>query len=398
MLEAVLVGLSLALYTHTHTQPTLDPAKDYLSWGVTRWEAGEVAFDCVRIAVLLALIGFHIIFVSLPQRKSAHESGGASETTSLLGSAEREGSAANGHANGSYGSVHPVGGKHQHTEGAPPAWSRPTGAPARSWWEYLKGYKVFFPYLWPSKDRRLQIMVIICFVIVLLQRVVNVLVPDQIGRITDRLEDGSRGNPWQAIMLFIAFRFIQGNNGLLGAIRSTLWIPVGQYSYRELSVAAFEHVHSLSLDFHLGKKTGEVLSALGKGSSINTFLEQVTFQVVPMLVDLAVAVGYFLYKFDATYALVLCIVTFWYIYLTIRMAQWRAEIRREMVNADREEDAVKLVWESVSLGNDLLTRPGTTLWYRTRRSNISTLRRTNSTAIETQCASTKMPSTRFFSR
>jgi ABC-type transport system involved in Fe-S cluster assembly fused permease/ATPase subunit len=119
------------------------------------------------------------------------------------------------------------------------------------------------------------------------------------------------------------------------------WIPVSQYSYRELSVAAFEHVHSLSLDFHLGKKTGEVLSALGKGSSINTFLEQVTFQVVPMLIDLAIAIGYFLIKFDAYYALVIAIVTFWYIYLTIRMAQWRAEIRREMVNADREEDAVK---------------------------------------------------------
>ncbi|KAJ4351850.1 ATP-binding cassette-type vacuolar membrane transporter Hmt1 [Didymosphaeria variabile] len=341
VLEIVLVGLSLSLYTHAHKQPTLDPEKDYVSWGVTRWEAGEVAFDFLRVIILLALIGFYLIFVSLRQRKSIRESASTSETTSLLGGAEREGSAENGHANGSYGSVHPVGGKHQHTEGAPPAWSRPTGAPARSWWEYLKGYKVFFPYLWPSKDRRLQIMVVICFVIVLLQRIVNVLVPDQIGRITDRLEDGSRGNPWQAIMLFIAFRFIQGNNGLLGAIRSTLWIPVGQYSYRELSVAAFEHVHSLSLDFHLGKKTGEVLSALGKGSSINTFLEQVTFQVVPMLVDLAVAVGYFLYKFDATYALVLCIVTFWYIYLTIRMAQWRAEIRREMVNADREEDAVK---------------------------------------------------------
>jgi hypothetical protein len=388
------VGMSLAIYTHAHKQLTLDPAKDYLSWGVTRWEAGELAFDFLRITILLALIGFYVIFVSLAQQKSSRESGSTGETTSLLGAAERVGSAGNGHANGSYGSVHPVGGKHQHTEGAPPAWSRPTGAPARSWWEYLKGYKVFFPYLWPSKDRRLQIMVVICFVIVLLQRVVNVLVPDQIGRITDRLEDGSRGNPWQAIMLFIAFRFIQGNNGLLGAIRSTLWIPVGQYSYRELSVAAFEHVHSLSLDFHLGKKTGEVLSALGKGSSINTFLEQVTFQVVPMLVDLAVAVGYFLYKFDATYALVLCIVTFWYIYLTIRMAQWRAEIRREMVNADREEDAVKSV-RNPAICFSSLTCPETTRWYRTKQSSISTPRRTNLIGIGTQCASFKTQSIRF---
>jgi ABC-type transport system involved in Fe-S cluster assembly fused permease/ATPase subunit len=341
VLEIVLVTLSFAVYTHPHKEPTAGPPAKRLRFGMTQWESAEVAMDLLRILLLLALITFYVLFVIVPQRKSQRESGSPSENTSLLGSADQNGHAENGHANGSYGSVHPVGGKHQHTEGAPPAWSRPTGAPARSWWEYIKGYHVFFPYLWPSKDRKLQLVVIACFLLVLAQRAVNVVVPDLPGEIVDRLKDPSRGNPWTAIMLYIGFRFLQGSNGLLGAARSALWIPVSQYSYRELSVAAFEHVHSLSLDFHLGKKTGEVLSALGKGSSINTFLEQVTFSVVPMLIDLAVAIAYFLVRFDAYYALVIAIITFWYIYLTIRMAQWRAEIRREMVNADREEDAVK---------------------------------------------------------
>ncbi|EMD64102.1 hypothetical protein GGP41_006560 [Bipolaris sorokiniana] len=341
VLEIVLVALSFAIYTHPHKEPTAGPPPKRLRFGMTDWEAGEVAMDLLRILLLLSLIGFYVMFVVMPQRKAHQDTASPTESTSLLGGADQNGHAENGHTNGSYGTVHPVGGKHQHTEGAPPAWSRPTGAPARSWWEYIKGYHVFFPYLWPSKDSKLQLVVVACFVLVLAQRVVNVLVPDLTGEIVNRLKDPDKGNPWTAIMVYIAFRFLQGSNGLLGAARSALWIPVSQYSYRELSVAAFEHVHSLSLDFHLGKKTGEVLSALGKGSSINTFLEQVTFSVVPMLIDLAVAIAYFLVRFDAYYALVIAIVTFWYIYLTIRMAQWRAEIRREMVNADREEDAVK---------------------------------------------------------
>jgi ABC-type transport system involved in Fe-S cluster assembly fused permease/ATPase subunit len=150
--------------------------------------------------------------------------------------------------------------------------------------------------------------------------------------------------PWAAITLLIGYKLLQGSGGMLGALRATLWIPIGQYSYEALSTSAFEHVHSLSLDFHLSKKTGEVLSALSKGSAINTFLEQVTFSVLPMLIDLGVAIAYFLIAFDAYYALVVSIVTFWYLYLTIRMAQWRAEIRRQMVNAGREEDAVKWVF------------------------------------------------------
>ncbi|RMZ68559.1 Heavy metal tolerance [Pyrenophora seminiperda CCB06] len=342
VLEIVLVALSFAIYTHPHKEPTVGEPPKRLRFGMTDWEAAEVAMDLLRILLLLALIVFYVLFVIVPRHKFQQERASPSESTSLLSGADQNGHAENGHANGSYGAINGAGGKDQPSEGpAPPAWSRPTGAPARSWWEYIKGYHVFFPYLWPSKDRKLQLVVVACFILVLAQRVVNVLVPDLTGEIVNRLKDPKKGNPWTAIMVYIAFRFLQGSNGLLGATRSALWIPVSQYSYRELSVAAFEHVHSLSLDFHLGKKTGEVLSALGKGSSINTFLEQVTFSVVPMLIDLAVAIGYFLVRFDAYYALVIAIVTFWYIYLTIRMAQWRAEIRREMVNADREEDAVK---------------------------------------------------------
>jgi len=342
VLEIVLVALSFAIYTHPHKEPTVGMPPKRLRFGMTDWEAAEVAMDLLRILLLLALIAFYVLFVIMPRRSFQQERGSPSEGTSLLGGGDQNGHAENGHANGSYGAINGAGGKQQQSEGAaPPAWSRPTGAPARSWWEYIKGYHVFFPYLWPSKDGKLQLVVIACFGLVLAQRIVNVLVPDLTGEIVNRLKDPKKGNPWTAIMVYIAFRFLQGSNGLLGATRSALWIPVSQYSYRELSVAAFEHVHSLSLDFHLGKKTGEVLSALGKGSSINTFLEQVTFSVVPMLIDLAVAIAYFLVRFDAYYALVIAIVTFWYIYLTIRMAQWRAEIRREMVNADREEDAVK---------------------------------------------------------
>jgi len=346
LLELVMLGASLAIYTKKHREPHVNATPDG-KWQthMSEWEIAEVFIDIMRIFILLALVGFYLVFVISRNAKirktDAAAHGEFDESTGLLSEPQAENGSAHGHANG-YGSA-ATGGKHKHTEGTPPGWERPTTTPSRSWWEYLKGYSMFFPYLWPSRNRRLQIIVVVCFLLMVLQRGINVLVPYQAGAITDLLsgEDGPPQMPWGPICLYIFYRVLQGGNGLLGALRSSLWIPIGQYSYRELSVAAFEHVHDLSLDFHLGKKTGEVLSALGKGSSINTFLEQVTFQVIPMLVDLCVAIGYFLVAFDAYYALVVAVVTFWYIYLTIRMAQWRAEIRRQMVNADREEDAVK---------------------------------------------------------
>jgi ABC-type transport system involved in Fe-S cluster assembly fused permease/ATPase subunit len=220
---------------------------------------------------------------------------------------------------------------------------RPKKLPVKSWWEYCRDYAIFFPYLWPSTVPRLQGAVLICFVLLLLQRVVNLLVPFQIGIVTDSLESGEepRHMPWAALSLLVVYKLLQGPSGALGSLRTILWIPVSQHTYRALITAAFQHVHSLSLDFHLKKRTGEIQSALNKGGAINQFLEQVTFQVFPMILDLLIAIVFFYVNFNAMYALFVSIITFFYLHLTIRMAATRAQQRREMTNADRDEEAIK---------------------------------------------------------
>ncbi|KAI5367192.1 putative Type 1 protein exporter [Septoria linicola] len=353
LMETVLLGASFALYTSEHREPKAGhPHGGELRRDMSEWEITEVTIDIVRVFLLLALVAFYTLFVFLHgigigKKQSSGHVLNTEETTGLLSNGHAENGAANGstHAYGAInGKAHgpsATGHGRGHHEEAPAGWEKPKQTPSRSWWEYLRAYTVFLPYIWPAKDRKLQINFIICFVIVFLQRGIQILVPIQLGKITDVLAKDNTYMPWLAIGLYIAFRLFQGSNGLLGAARQVLWIPIEQYSYRELSVAAFEHVHDLSLEFHLGKKTGEVLSALGKGASLNTFLESVTFNVLPMLIDLGAAFVVFLVEFDAYYALVIVVVTFWYIYITIRMAAWRAEIRRQATNASREEDAVK---------------------------------------------------------
>lgn len=348
--EVILIGASFAIYTENHREPKIgDPYGGDLERDMTEWEITEVVIDLVRIILLLALIAFYVLFVVLQGIKKPERAQDASEAEPLLANGQQVNGTPHGAANG-YGTANgalnsngaPKPPQPRETP-APAGWEKPDKTPSRSWWEYIRAYSLFLPYIWPSKDRKLQLGFVICFTIVILQRGIQIAVPYQAGAITDILagEDGEVRMPWGAICLYILFRVFQGSNGLLGAARQVIWIPVEQYSYRELSTAAFEHVHSLSLEFHLGKKTGEVISALGKGAAINSFLEAVTFNVVPMLVDLIVAIIFFLVKFDAYYALVVAVVTFWYVYITIRMAAWRADIRRQATNASREEDAVK---------------------------------------------------------
>jgi len=310
--------------------------------------------DVARVIILLSLFGFYTIFSierirlnrsalqdNCDERAPLLVNGHANSNHTVSGN----GSIANGlpaePENGSVEGNSPT--LRKNLENESPAFYKPTTAPDRTWWEYIRGYSLFFPYLWPSNSLKLQSVVLACFVLVVLQRVVNMYVPVQLGHLTNQLakRKENSGMPWLSISILIGLKFLQGTSGILGAIRSVLWIPISQYSYKALTTASFEHVHSLSLDFHLGKRTGEVLSALSKGNAINNFLEQITFSVLPMVFDLGVAIVYFGIRYDAYYALVVGIITFAYLYLTVRMAQWRSKQRRQMTNLSREEDAVK---------------------------------------------------------
>ncbi|KAJ9136758.1 Heavy metal tolerance protein [Pleurostoma richardsiae] len=272
----------------------------------------------------------------LDYRRNSKRRRAASEANGTNGAAKTGDSGNN--ANG----CHPGAGQNRDDFAA---FYRPEKLPHKTWWEYVRGYSVFFPYIWPSKKWKLQALMFICFLLVLAQRAVNMAVPFQQGRLVQAIANSYERGQWEIpygeLFRLLLLKLLQGQSGLLGSARSFIWIPVSQYSYRALTAAAFEHVHSLSLDFHLGKRTGEVLSALNKGSSINSFLEQTTFQVFPMLMDLFLAIIFFQSAYGTFYGLMATMVTHIYLVLTIKMASTRADQRRDMVNADREEEAVK---------------------------------------------------------
>ncbi|RGP74635.1 ATP-binding subfamily b [Fusarium sporotrichioides] len=242
---------------------------------------------------------------------------------------ERQGLLENGNGNAQgYGSVPPSA-----------AEPRRTQVSGTGWLDYFAGFKVLFPYLWPKDSPLYQAIVLVCLVLLVCQRTVNVLGPLQLGVLVDNLGEGKL--PYKQIVLFVVYRALQGNQGALGAARSVLWIPVSQSLFRRLSSAAFEHVLGLSLEFHLNKKVGEVTSALSRGASINTFLESFCFQVFPMVFDIFVAGVVFFCKYDAFYTIIVFFIMWSYIFLTIYVAKYRGKQRRDMAVKTREMEAVK---------------------------------------------------------
>ncbi|KAJ8956256.1 hypothetical protein NQ318_014990 [Aromia moschata] len=220
----------------------------------------------------------------------------------------------------------------------------------RSTWHNLwKKLRILSPFLWPKKDVMLQFRVIFCFFLLAGGRVVNLYVPIYQKLIVDSMgEDEKHEKPlafrWDWILIYVGFKFLQGGGtggmGLLNNLRSFLWIRIQQYTTREVEVELFRHLHSLSLRWHLGRKTGEVLRVMDRGTdSINNLLNYIIFSIFPTITDILVAVVYFIAAFNAWFGLIVFITMILYIALTIVVTEWRTKFQRRMNLADNETRA-----------------------------------------------------------
>ncbi|KAI9218496.1 P-loop containing nucleoside triphosphate hydrolase protein [Blastocladiella britannica] len=214
-------------------------------------------------------------------------------------------------------------------------------APEISNESWLKGaskkIKTLVPFMWPDKRPALQLCVSLALACLVIGRFTVVLVPLQYKIIINSLSVGVF--PTKAIFLFVAFRFLQ--SGFLSNAQSLLWLPVGQYTTRNLSVRMFKHMHSLSLRWHVNRKTGEVLRVLDRGTaSIVSLLQMLLFTLFPVIVDITVAIAYFVIEFDVYFGVIVVVTMTSYIFATVVLTEWRTKFRREMIELDNKTSQI----------------------------------------------------------
>ncbi|PWN41664.1 hypothetical protein IE81DRAFT_291472, partial [Ceraceosorus guamensis] len=206
-----------------------------------------------------------------------------------------------------------------------------------------------FPYLWPKDSVSLQSLALLCALILVAGRIVNLFVPLTLGNVVDDLTEGK--TPWADLVLYAGLKALQGNGGLLSVAQSYAWIPVEQWSDRALSIMAFEKLLDLSMAFHTKRKTGEVLRILDRGSVISSFFQYLFFQVTPIFVDLAVAVFFLWRRFGWGTGVTLAVVMVVYTWVSVAMTTWRTALRRQANNLDSVSRAIHadslLNWETI---------------------------------------------------
>lgn len=225
-----------------------------------------------------------------------------------------------------------------------------------SWIAYAKGFLIFFPYVWPVDNRRLQVNAGLVALCLIAGNALNVLIPRQIGIVMDTLSGATSHNPWIQVLIFAALRLASSESGIQ-FLRQMLWLPVEYYSQEKLSVAAYSHVMNLSSEFHDSKSSSDLILAISHGQSISNMMESICFQALPSLIDLVVAFVYLSAMFGAYEGFITIATGIAFIQAATHMIDKFKERRKKMVKTFFEEHYVRQSgiqgWHTVSTFNQI---------------------------------------------
>ena len=199
------------------------------------------------------------------------------------------------------------------------------------------------PFVWPERRPDLKARVVVAFAVLLIAKLVTVAVPVLYKDATDRLTAASHGvSPGAGLAIGITVLILAYGVGrvltmVLTQIRDVIFTEVSQHAVRELNNRTFQHLHRLSLRFHLERRTGGLSRVIERATrGVELIIRMGILNVLPTALELLLVVGMLLYYFDWRYvAIVLATVTV-YMWFTFAASERRIAIRREMNDSDTD--------------------------------------------------------------
>jgi ATP-binding cassette, subfamily B, heavy metal transporter len=202
-----------------------------------------------------------------------------------------------------------------------------------------------WPYIWPSDRPDLQRRVLFSLVLLVAAKLATMAVPFTFKFATDGLahEGGASDNSWIAWVIASPLLMTAGYGGtriLMAAftqLRDAMFAKVAMHAVRRLAILTFEHIHLLSLRFHLERKTGGLTRVLERGrNAIETIVRMLILQLVPTILEVLMIAAVLLYQFDWRYVAAIAVTVALYMWYTYLATEWRIGIRRRMNESDSD--------------------------------------------------------------
>lgn len=197
----------------------------------------------------------------------------------------------------------------------------------RSDWQTLR---TLFPYLWRYKAR-----VVIALVCLVLAKVATVAIPLVLKDVVDHLAAGPRALLAVPVALIVAYGVLRLASTAFGELRDAVFAKVAQGAIRQVALETFNHLHSLSLRYHLNRQTGGMTRDISRGTrGIGTLLTFMLFNILPVILEITFVTVILVTLYDWRFALVTGVIIVVYTVFTVAVTEWRTATRRAMNDLD----------------------------------------------------------------
>ncbi len=185
-----------------------------------------------------------------------------------------------------------------------------------------------FPYLWQYKWR-----VVAALSFMIGAKVANVSVPLLLKELIDAMSF-KPNDPMAVIVVPVSLLVVYGvlrlSVSAFTELRELVFAKATQGAARQIALETFQHLHGLSLRFHLERQTGGMTRDIERGvRGIESLISYSLYSVVPTLIEVAMVLSILAVKFDVWFAGITLVALALYIVFTISVTEWRTQYRRQ---------------------------------------------------------------------
>jgi ATP-binding cassette, subfamily B, heavy metal transporter len=196
---------------------------------------------------------------------------------------------------------------------------------------HLRTLATLTRYLWPPDRLDLKLRVIGALSLLAAAKFAVVYVPFLYKGAVDALDVASGVALAIPVAFIVAYGIARLFSTAFGELRDAVFAKVGQHALRTVALETFQHLHALSLRFHIERQTGGLSRVVERGTNGIEFLLRFTlFNILPTLLEIGLVCGVLLVRYDVWFAGVTFTAVSTYIAFTVAVTEWRVKFRREM--------------------------------------------------------------------
>ena len=193
--------------------------------------------------------------------------------------------------------------------------------------------KRLFPYLWEYKWR-----VIAALSFMVGAKLANVGVPLLLKELIDAMTPQPSGVQIALVVplaLLVGYGLLRLSVSGFTELRELVFAAATQGAARKIALQTFEHLHNLSLRFHLERQTGGMSRDIERGvRGIESLIAYSLYSIVPTLIEVVLVLSILGVKFDKWYAIITLLALALYIYFTVTVTEWRTQFRKQVNEFD----------------------------------------------------------------